>query len=38
MALQCNESDWVRWYDNDYINELMQVKHSDCMEKVKVEM
>ena len=28
IALQCNESDWVRWYDNDYINELMEVEVS----------
>jgi len=24
IALQCNESDWVRWYDNDYINNLIK--------------
>jgi hypothetical protein len=26
ISLQSNESDWVRWYDEDYINSLAQVK------------
>lgn len=26
IALQCNETDWVRWYDEDYINELAETR------------
>ena len=26
IALQCNDTDWVRWYDEEYINNLAETK------------
>ena len=28
IVLSCNPTDWVRWYDEDYINSISDVKYS----------
>lgn len=33
IALQANDSDWIRWYDEDYINSLGKLKVLDLPEK-----
>jgi hypothetical protein len=29
IAISCNPGDWVRWYDDDYINSITTIKYSN---------
>ena len=33
IAISCNSSDWVRWYDEDYINSISTLEYSSKLGK-----